>query len=99
MGYEKISYIVELQRVPAPIGYPDELRSGMSWYVQDSPDFRWTTHIDMAKHFSTPEEAKEFMKSGMFSSKFCGRLIHGFFCNLLEVRGYTRHVEPISTNN
>lgn len=99
MDYEKISYVVELERAPAPIGYPDELRSIGVWYVQDSPDFRWTTHIELAKHFSTPEEAKEFMKSGMLSSKFCERLIHGFFCHLIEVRGSTRHVEPISTHN
>lgn len=99
MDYEKISYVVELERSPAPTGYPDELRGVAVWYVQDSPDFRWTTHIEMAKHFSTPEEAKEFMESGMLSSKFCERLIHGFFCHLIEVRGSTRHVEPLSIHN
>ena len=66
--YEKIKIFVMFERLPMPIGFPDELRKSAYWFVADSSDeFAWTTDISAAKDFGSLESAVSFMQSGMAS--------------------------------
>lgn len=84
--YEKIKFFVMLERLPMPIGFPDELRKSAYWFVADSSDeFTWTTDMYAAKDFGSMEKAVSYMQSGMASRKVLD-FNEGYNCSVVVYR-------------
>ena len=95
---ENIYFHAALERFPEPSGFPQELQHTQWWYVEDAPEFSWTTDIRKAKKFESRDAAEDYMKSGMVSSKFCGKLT-GFACHVILYREQVSMCRMLSSSD
>lgn len=86
MVEEELKYYVVLERHPMQGVFPEELKDSKYWYVcwNEERGFCWVDDITEARAFDTPKAAVEFMRSGLFSSRFV-EPIPGFSCHVVRV--------------
>lgn len=73
-GKETTKFVVCLEQKPLSAGFPEEFHCAKHWYLSREPGdvpYDWTTDIREAYSFKSPEEAADYVRSGMFLSKLC----------------------------
>ena len=73
-GEETTKFIVCLEQKPLSAGLPEEFHCAKRWYLSrptGDVSYDWTTDIRGAYSFKSPEEAVDYVRSGMFVSKLC----------------------------